>query len=222
MSKRTLKYWGLTAEKMVFFAVAMSIVFVLFQLLMMSDDGVLEVMSRMPAFMLIFATITLLTVQVSHITTTASLTISLGATRRETFYGMHWMNLLTVVQLAIVFDLAARFCAGGTLWRFGDLRLLGLAILLIGAALGQLGAWLKQAFGKAGQIFMVITVMLVSGFCGFCASGAIHFAEDTGIAYAVIGKEVVLTAVILMAAAAAVYAIAAIQLHRQLMKYEVQ
>ena len=104
------------------------------------------------------------------------LTLSMGSTRREAFFGIEVYRLTSIVCFLCLFavcnhlpPIAARIQAdpaGMTL--YAPLSILG--YYLLSSSMGSLLGIVTLRFGKVGTIIMAIILGLFGGFCGFVMS----------------------------------------------------
>lgn len=104
------------------------------------------------------------------------LTLSMGSTRREAFFGIQLYRLVGIVCFLILFaslshlPLLAEQIRTVPSWTvlYSPLFLLGYYLLC--GSLGDLMGLVSLRFGKVGNVIMLVILAIFGGFCGFAMS----------------------------------------------------
>lgn len=206
--KRNLLFWGREAERIMAMCVLFAFGFGLYMWII--DKGV-EI-TVIPRYMLVMGIFMSILVPMTHIPTNVALTISMGARRKETLWGIEIMNILLSLQILLVYmvtnvifnkDFNARKC------------LLALILLIGTAAIGQIASTISLRAGRTGMVLaclMILAIVLLVILYLLLVEGSPEtFFEKLSIAKIVGGLVI----------AAAIYVISAFVMKRQLKNYAV-
>lgn len=205
--KRNIRYWGRLTEQLVGIIVLACVIYGGFMSLSL-DNG--DFWENIVSYMVMMAIIFLDVVQMNYATAYIPLALSFGARRRETLWGVQWMNLLVFVQIMVLIICAEGIHAGSLLpgLDFGR-KILGL--ILMALAMGQFGNAMALKWGGKARVIFVILYVLLFVVLGFVWAVSMEISGSPAwIWTACVASGVVL------------YAISIYTLYRALRNYEVR
>lgn len=221
--KRLVRYWSPVAEKLVF-TVVLCTLFYIYIVAAESMDGEISIYFFYQGMM---GLMIMLIGQLNYVNFHIPMTMSFGAGRKESLWGMQWANFLLYAQLLIfaavmIFLMRDQSVAVPEMER----SFLGgyAALLLVVMALGQIGVMVALRFGNKGKtIFIIVTILLIIGVVVAVMLFMIS-AYDTIQAQAVMPdfwRKIYMIEALAAVAGIALYAVVLLKMKKTLMNYEV-
>lgn len=159
---RTIKYFGLQAEKMFALVLAFGGAYsILFSSFTSEDPGRISI-----SYLFIMGITAVITSQSGMIRLTMPLILSFGCRRKEVFLGTQWYMFLLIVQSQIVFVLLRLFMPA--LVKTGadaSIEIVALAVLIGAGALSEIIAILTLKFNKITAMIGIICGSSVGIIC---------------------------------------------------------
>lgn len=163
---RTLKYFGVQAEKMVAFVMVMGILYgIIFGSIF--SETMQERSYVMTNYILMMGIIVILVTQTNLVKLNMPLVLSLGCGRKEAFWGAQWMTALLIVQFEFICLLSNMLFSNDIQEYAGFLARILPFICIASGVLSELLAILLLKFGNKGTWIGVLCMALVWAFIGF-------------------------------------------------------
>lgn len=167
---RSLYYWGYTLEKNFLMIVGM-LFFILVFMGFMDEDGVMATVMQMgPTYLIMAGMLIVFAQSLGNSTSTFSLTLSMGSTRKSTFISMLVMIHVIVLQMVGLGILLAYFGAPDIMALIIEFfpSVLGAVFFVVGLGSGVTSVGMK--FGQVwGVVFYLVAFFacFFGGFIGF-------------------------------------------------------
>lgn len=163
---RTLKYFGIQAEKMVAFVFILGILYgIIFGGLF--SETVPERTYVVVNYMLMMGVITIIVMQSSLVKLNMPLVLSLGCSRKEAFWGAQWMVMLMMVQFEFVCFLFLIFCSAQIREYAGFMSRILPFVCIAAGALSELMAVFVLKFGNQGTLIGILCMVFTGVILGF-------------------------------------------------------
>lgn len=160
---RTLKYFGIQAEKLMAFVILIGIAYGVVFGTMLSDGG-RDCIGMVINYMIVMGIITIVVVQSSLVQSNMPLVLSMGGQRKEVFWGAQWTTALLIVQIEILYLLLKLFLPQSYIEYMGFMGRILPCICIAGGALSELLALLTLKFGRKGVLAGTVSISLAGTF----------------------------------------------------------
>lgn len=169
--KRNIVFWGTITEKYIFM---MLVIILLYSIFYSYIGGEREFFDVFFTYQIIVALVSSLVAPMSYGVTYIPLVMSFGSKRKETVWGVQFMNWLIVVQMEVLLILSAGLSSAVS-GRTVLVAEIALIVMTTGVALGQIAAAMGLKFGMKGS-WIVVIVISVLAFAAimFFAESAFH------------------------------------------------